>query len=732
LQRELRPIQFCSNFKENLMNLRRVLTAFAVLALFVGLASAQVVVPVPINCSVTAAVPTLRSQGIVERPGDVVITCTGGPTPTAGNPADRATIAISFAGVPITNTTAADGIKISGTSQNSTDALLLIDEPNELGGPAPSYGQNAPISVCTAKMQDTDTGALPAIPAACPAYAWNGAGTNGYWVLDSTGKGGGPTQNAYQGSTPSSSGGNTVLTFEDVPVLSTGSGAVERVYRLVNARLNVGSNASITASVTVTPNTNAITTLNLTNNAVSAGTAASGLTTSVLTVGGATLCASTGLNPAGGVTKANMALLTFTPGFANAFKTQALAIAGATVPTVVANSIAGTPPAQNAANGTYSATYTPPVGSASTITVTSTTSESGVIVPQDTGKTSGIVTYGLAKSGTRLVAKFTGLNANATYYVSAENVIDFNNEAVQPTAIGDADPIPYAVWAGSSAPEVDNTTTNLAFKFTIPGGTSTANPIAPAKGVKVVQLVPSSSGSAEAFWEVTNTQSGAPFIFAFYATYSNVTSPPPVGTQGSVALGFAPTNGSGSSQTQTWIPRFTSIGSATPVFVVVPCQTTLLFPFVTTTKVTATQHWDTGIAIANTGLDPWNSVAVPTTPSTTTYCTLNFYGSGVSSGLNTASQFTPPSVQTPPIGPGQTYAFDLSDPLSAGTAPNVGFAGYMFAVCNFQFAHGFAYIEDGAGDTSGVGNSMGYLALVVDNTGPLQRAAALTGENLSN
>jgi len=89
-------------------------------------------------------------------------------------------------------------------------------------------------------------------------------------------------------------------------------------------------------------------------------------------------------------------------------------------------------------------------------------------------------------------------------------------------------------------------------------------------------------------------------------------------------------------------------------------------------------------------------------------------------------------VTSPAIAPGQTWAFDASDPLATGTAPNVGFSGYMFAVCNFLYAHGFAYIEDGAADTSGVGNSMGYLALVVDNTSPLQRGTALTGENLSH
>jgi hypothetical protein len=709
------------------MNLRRVLTALAVLALFVGLASAQVPTPTPINCSVTAAVPTLRSQGVMERPGDVIINCTGGPTPTAGNAVDRATVQISFAGVPISNATNNDGVSISGAGQNSTDALLLIDEPNDGGGPVGGYGQNANIVVCSAASQAGGVG--------CPAYAQQ---INGYWVMDTSGTPGVPAghaANAYQGVTPSASGGNTVLTFQNVPVLSTGTTTVSRVYRLVNTRLTPGSNASITASVTITPVTNAVTTLNLTNNAVTAGAVASGITTSVSTTGGATLCATTKLNPSGNQAKANLALMTFTEGFGSAFKTRVLPISTSTVAQVASN--AG-PYYQNAANGNYVAQYTPAGGTATTVALTSQQSESGVVLPA--GSLTGLSTAGLAGGGTRFKAVFTKLASNVTYYVSLVNVADYSDEATPPATVGDGTPLPYAVAIANNNPSTSNPKameTAAASVYLIGTGnnanTSSGNPT----GVRVIQLVPDTGGNAEVVWEVTNqTAAVDTFNFAFYAEYNNVTSAPAVGTDGLVALSFAPTSGtSGSSttSTNTFIPRFNNgTVAAVNAFVVVPCQTTLLFPFVTTTKVTATQHWDTGIAIANTGADPWNSVPVPVTPATNTYCTLTFFGSGVSSGLNTASQFTPPSVNTPAIGPGQTYAFDASDPLSIGTGPNVGFAGYMFAVCNFEFAHGFAYIEDGAADSSGVGNSMGYLALVVNNITAVQRAAALTGEGLLN
>ena len=45
--------------------------------------------------------------------------------------------------------------------------------------------------------------------------------------------------------------------------------------------------------------------------------------------------------------------------------------------------------------------------------------------------------------------------------------------------------------------------------------------------------------------------------------------------------------------------------------------------------------------------------------------------------------------------------------LASSVAPN--FLGYMIAVCNFQYAHGFAFVSDvGARNLA-----MGYLALII-------------------
>jgi hypothetical protein len=132
------------------------------------------------------------------------------------------------------------------------------------------------------------------------------------------------------------------------------------------------------------------------------------------------------------------------------------------------------------------------------------------------------------------------------------------------------------------------------------------------------------------------------------------------------------------------IPRFADTSTATNIFTIVPCLTTLLFPFITNQS-----GFDTGIAISATATDPFG-----TTPQSGT-CTLNWYG----------TSFTG-ATPTPTINSGTTFALLVSTTLNNVTG---GFEGYMIAVCRFQYAHGFAFISDlGARNLA-----MGYLALVI-------------------
>jgi hypothetical protein len=128
------------------------------------------------------------------------------------------------------------------------------------------------------------------------------------------------------------------------------------------------------------------------------------------------------------------------------------------------------------------------------------------------------------------------------------------------------------------------------------------------------------------------------------------------------------------------IPRFIDTSTATNVVAVTICRTNLLFPFVTNQS-----GFDTGLAISNTSTDPFGTAAQQGP------CTLNFYGANAPAAVTTAS-----------IASGTTYTN-----LASLAAPN--FQGYMIAVCNFQYAHGFAFVSDlGARNLA-----MGYLALII-------------------
>ncbi len=144
------------------------------------------------------------------------------------------------------------------------------------------------------------------------------------------------------------------------------------------------------------------------------------------------------------------------------------------------------------------------------------------------------------------------------------------------------------------------------------------------------------------------------------------------------------------------------------------CTTSLLFPFVTNQL-----GFDTGIAIANTSSDPFGSKGA--TPQQGT-CTMSFYGNGAPS---------PATITTPVVPTGTVYTTVLSSVAA-------GFQGYLIAQCNFQYAHGFGFVEDGVGPTGGL--SQGYLAGVIPDVNqvggrpanPSALAAAGTGETLGN
>jgi len=310
-------------------------------------------------------------------------------------------------------------------------------------------------------------------------------------------------------------------------------------------------------------------------------------------------------------------------------------------------------------------------------------SESGYYNPVLTGN---LATAGLADFGTRLRAVFNNIPNGVSIYVSVNNV----------GFLATANPVTgTAATMVSSEITVDGTT-----GFTPVTATTTV-------GGTGIWQVPITNGSGEANWEViaANPLLSQTFSFTYYAvaTASPSTNSPAVGT-GTVNLWYSDTApqaftaaaGTTAQNSSVVIPRFVDSSVATNALAVTICRTNLLYPY-----VTSQAGFDTGLAIANTSTDPFGTAAQAGP------CNLFFYGANA-----------PASVTTPSVASGTVYAN-----LATTLAPN--FTGYVIALCNFQYAHGFAFISDvGARNLA-----MGYLALVIpDPPNPRQAAPFECGQ----
>ena len=186
---------------------RRVITALAVLALFTGLASAQVggSGQSQLTCSTNVAVtPQLRGEGFTEQTGDITISCTGGSPITPGSPIPLVNITVFY------NATVTSRL-LTNAAANATnapnEALLLIDEP---GSGLPGFGPSLPQVLCTNPL------------AGCPAFAGFPIGPSGASpTVGSVTTSGGtvPAPNVYEGVVPVNSTNNRAVTFFGIPVL---------------------------------------------------------------------------------------------------------------------------------------------------------------------------------------------------------------------------------------------------------------------------------------------------------------------------------------------------------------------------------------------------------------------------------------------------------------------------------------------------------------------------------
>jgi hypothetical protein len=254
-----------------------------------------------------------------------------------------------------------------------------------------------------------------------------------------------------------------------------------------------------------------------------------------------------------------------------------------------------------------------------------------------------------------------------------------------------------------------NGTTQYNLQLNLDAGAETAAFSAATSGT-----LTASGGSATAIYEVTqaNLTLIKSFVLPVTVSYASNAVVAPAGPI-TVTTSYSPSPATPGASLPTpipTIPYFANTGTPLNGATFAVCQTTLLFPFVTNQS-----GFETGIAIANTGLDNLNPTGKVTSVATgqAGACTINFYGSvGAEGGAQptqpTAANF--PSATSKPtttINPGTTHADTLTDVVGGP------FQGYAIAVCPFLYARGFAFIEYGLATSNGVVE--GYLADVINS-----------------
>jgi len=653
---------------------RKWIIALAVLALFTGLASAQVGTGgtnggTPFSCTVTngAVTPTLRAEGFTEMTGDILLVCQGGSPLAIGSAVPTATVTV-FLNTAVTS-------RLLGTNSvpGASEALMILDEP---GSGESGYGPALPQIICGSPQSGAQNPPPPGVANVCPQVVGTVGGTAGVPTAGSLVNGvyiatGNAGANVFQGVVSGSQ-----VTFFGIPVLPPVSNGFERVFRITNIRANAAgitgggpTPGSVTASISISSSSS----IPITNSTITVGFVQQGLTAAFRNTsntgssGGAALAQCTSVSTGTGI-----GILQYNENFATAFKNEYGTTQGAVRPTN-----------QNVPGQVYN-------------------SESGFVQTAVTGSSTATgISYvaGQADYGTRLKALFTNIPSGVSIFVSTRDITNTFTTGF-PTGI--------VVAANPNAVLVvnENSPSNGAVPAVTQSGTT-----GPSSSIQLpIAPVTISGGSGTAVWEVVQQNPSAldSFGFGVYVSYTAAaaTNSPTPGNM-TVTMSFAPTptggqftasTGAAASSTLT-IPRFSdSLDQTKTIATVSLCTTALLFPYVTNIN-----GFDTGMVLANTTTDVFGTAAQQGT------CQIFFY-----SAPTATATFTTPNIVS-----GSVYA-NLASQMDAG------FNGYAIAVCNFQYAHGFAFISDvGARNLA-----MGYLALIFTSSTSLNRGGS--AEQLNN
>jgi hypothetical protein len=683
VERELRPIQkFFKLYKEKeMVDFRKMIPVLAVIAFMLGSAVTASAQNTPFQCFANGGVSTpARAEGLTEIVGDLVLNCQGGTPAGFGLPINPVNIQVFL------NTALTSRLLTSSTTNPYSEALLLLDEPQ----PQNQFACSTSSTICPAYGSSTGAG-FGSFSGTPPTFVPSGyttiggVYTNGYYGNGVTGSSldgctvgafgpagtvvgcPGNNKNVFQGIQTTSNS----VTFLAVPIDPPGTSG-GRTIRITNIRGNAnalgvaGSNATPTPIVeTVSPNppqflpvsnpsqTVAFIQRGLVASLLAVSTVSSGVFGASTTVGTATSlqqCNSNRATSSSTLGNAPVVFLNYKEQFATAFKQRFVGDS-------VTNPSAGPSTVGLQQNNLTTGGY----NTESDFVNTALVLPSGGQTTTTTAPNVNVA--GLADWGTRLIAVFNNIPNGVSIFVDNRN----NNTGIT-----------------TPTPDVAVLTPTETGAFSAPGTSVSTNPVG-VGGVGTTQLTVV-NGSASAIWEeiVSDPNTFASLNFGVYIFYtaSPGTNSPALGTT-TVNLSYSPRS-TVTTASQINVPRFADTSTATNIFTVVPCLTTLLFPFVTNSS-----GFDTGIAISSTSTDPFG-----TTPQSGT-CTLNWYGTAFTG-----------ATPTPTINSGTSYTLLVSTTLNTVTG---GFTGYMIAVCRFQYAHGFAFISDlGARNLA-----MGYLALVI-------------------
>lgn len=294
--------------------------------------------------------------------------------------------------------------------------------------------------------------------------------------------------------------------------------------------------------------------------------------------------------------------------------------------------------------------------------------------------TNGLNRAGLADSGTILRAQFINVPAGVKVFVGTREYV-----------------------AGSTVDGSQNPTTKARLTAT-PGQPFTAAP-ADSQLEGGLKLVPP---TGDVSWEVLDTDVNAVETVAFVVVIAYSNSPQPSASTISALGGFAPQSTAAVATPGDPLPRFLGLIGPTPAVNLNACRTTLLFQFLTNQA-----GFDTGVAVSNTSRDTLG------TATQTGRCTATFFPTP--NNPTTQAQF--PALSSPTLGGGEQWTFTVS-------SARPGFQGYMMVNCDFQFAHGYAFISDFGSKNL----AQGYQALVIPDrprlADPVTTSPAGSGEQL--